>query len=165
MQNVAKHAQASKVTVRLGLSDGVVSLEIRDNGQGFRVPGRLSELVRNGHLGVIGMAERAETIGGQLENRVVTWCRCRTSGHGTYTVPRGGNAGGRIGGNEMSAIRVVLADDHPVVRSGIRTLLDGADDIQVVGEASDGAEALQLVEELEPDILLPWTWSCQWYRV
>lgn len=54
----------------------------------------------------------------------------------------------------MSAIRVVLADDHPVVRSGIRTLLDGADDIQVVGEASDGAEALQLVEELEPDILL-----------
>ncbi len=67
MQNVAKHAQASQVVVRLELSDSVVSLEIRDNGQGFRVPARLSGLVRDGHLGMIGMAERAEAIDGRLE--------------------------------------------------------------------------------------------------
>ena len=51
-------------------------------------------------------------------------------------------------------MRVVLADDHPVVRSGIRTLLEKAPDIVVVGEARGGAEALQLAHELMPDVLL-----------
>lgn len=54
----------------------------------------------------------------------------------------------------MSPIRVVLADDHPVVRSGIRNLLERAVDILVVGEASTGAEAIRLVGETTPDLLL-----------
>ncbi len=54
----------------------------------------------------------------------------------------------------MNTVRVVLADDHPVVRSGIKGLVDRAVDIQVVGEASTGKEALDLVKELAPDVLL-----------
>jgi two-component system, NarL family, response regulator DegU len=54
----------------------------------------------------------------------------------------------------MAVIRVVLADDHPVVRSGIRNLLEKAPGIQVVGEASGGEEALQLAGSLKPDLLL-----------
>ncbi len=54
----------------------------------------------------------------------------------------------------MSPIRVVLADDHPVVRNGIRHMLEKVVDIEVLGEASTGGEALQLVEETKPDILL-----------
>jgi DNA-binding NarL/FixJ family response regulator len=51
-------------------------------------------------------------------------------------------------------VRVVLADDHPIVRSGIRSLLERAADIQVVGEASTGQEALTLINDLSPDVLL-----------
>lgn len=54
----------------------------------------------------------------------------------------------------MAPIRVVLADDHPVVRTGIRNLLGRSPDIQVVGEASNGPEALQMCDELRPDVLL-----------
>ncbi|MBH0054955.1 response regulator transcription factor [Salinibacterium sp. SWN139] len=51
-------------------------------------------------------------------------------------------------------IRVVVADDHPIVRSGIVGLLSSADDIEVVGEASDGVEAVALATQLAPDVVL-----------
>jgi DNA-binding NarL/FixJ family response regulator len=52
------------------------------------------------------------------------------------------------------SIRVVLADDHPVVRTGIRHILERAPDIDVIQEVSDGISALRLAEELVPDVLL-----------
>jgi DNA-binding NarL/FixJ family response regulator len=54
----------------------------------------------------------------------------------------------------MSPTKVLLVDDHPVVRAGIRNLLERAPDITVIGEAKDGSEALLLVEELKPDVML-----------
>ena len=49
---------------------------------------------------------------------------------------------------------VLLADDQPLVRTGIRTLLELADDITVVGEAADGAEAVELAGRVHPDVVL-----------
>ncbi len=51
-------------------------------------------------------------------------------------------------------VRVVIADDHHLVRQGIRALLEKADDIEVVGEAADGHEAIKLVERSVPDVLV-----------
>ncbi len=50
--------------------------------------------------------------------------------------------------------RVVLADDHDVVRQGLKRLLDRVPEIEVVGEARNGLQALQSVEDLQPDVLL-----------
>ncbi|HEV2827898.1 MAG TPA: response regulator transcription factor [Pyrinomonadaceae bacterium] len=54
----------------------------------------------------------------------------------------------------MDYIRVVIADDHELVRAGIRTVLGNTTDIEIVGEAGDGEEAIRLVEEQNPNVLL-----------
>jgi DNA-binding NarL/FixJ family response regulator len=64
-------------------------------------------------------------------------------------------------GNSPSAIRVLLADDHVVVRAGIRQFLEQGADIQVVAEASNGQEACEQLEQIKPDVAvldiqMPW---------
>ncbi len=54
----------------------------------------------------------------------------------------------------MSKLRVLLVDDHPVVRLGLRALLDSEPDMEVVGEAGNGAEAVSRTHELKPDIVI-----------
>ena len=54
----------------------------------------------------------------------------------------------------MSRVRVLLVDDHAVLRDGLRLFLSTQPDIEVVGEAADGAEALVKVEALRPDVVL-----------
>lgn len=56
--------------------------------------------------------------------------------------------------HDGATTRVVLADDHDVVRQGLKRLLDRVPEIEVVGEASDGLEAIESVKELQPDVLL-----------
>jgi DNA-binding NarL/FixJ family response regulator len=54
----------------------------------------------------------------------------------------------------MSAIRVLIVDDHAILREGVRALLTPHQDLEVVGEASDGQEALEEVARLDPDVVL-----------
>ena len=51
-------------------------------------------------------------------------------------------------------IRVIITDDHSIIREGLRLILETTDDIEVIGEAADGVEALQLVAEQQPDVVL-----------
>jgi DNA-binding NarL/FixJ family response regulator len=65
--------------------------------------------------------------------------------------------GRRILGNETGAtepIRVLVADDHPFFRDGLRTLLDSVPDLELAGEAATGEEALALAAEIQPDVVL-----------
>lgn len=84
MINIARHSQAKNVTVRFSLNKDDIQLRIRDDGQGFQVPGRWVDLVRQGHFGLVGSIERAESVGGRMEIR-------SAPGQGTeihVTVPR-----------------------------------------------------------------------------
>ena len=54
----------------------------------------------------------------------------------------------------MMTVRILLVDDHPIVRQGLRTLLEARSGWEVVGEASDGIEALEKVNTLQPDVVV-----------
>src|SRR5215207_8348244 len=58
------------------------------------------------------------------------------------------------GAGEMGVARLIIADDHALVRSGMRSMLAGEAGLEVVGEAADGAEALELCRRLRPDLVL-----------
>jgi DNA-binding NarL/FixJ family response regulator len=55
---------------------------------------------------------------------------------------------------EKGKIRIVIVDDHPIVREGLRKLLELEDDLEVIGEAENGRQALEMVDDLHPDVLL-----------
>ena len=108
-------------------------LSVADDGRGFD-PARRA--VRGRRLGLTSMEERAEELGGTLDDRV-------GGGGGDARAARGGGV-----------IRVLIADDHAVVRQGLRTFLELQADIDVVGEAADGEEAVAAAGEHAPDVIL-----------
>ncbi len=67
IQNVHRHARATRVEVDLGLEGDAVTLEVRDDGRGFRCPPELGGLVRQRHFGLAGAQERMALVGGRLE--------------------------------------------------------------------------------------------------
>ena len=54
----------------------------------------------------------------------------------------------------MNTIKIILADDHTLVRAGLKALLSLSAEFEVIGEAGDGEEAIRLVEDLQPDLLV-----------
>ena len=117
-------------------------LEIADDGAGFDL-----SATRLASLGLRIMHERAAAIGAELELD-------STPGHGTQvsvTWPRV-TGGARM--SDPARIRVLIVDDHAVVRSGLTKFLLVSRDMELVGEAGDGDEAIQLVGLRQPDVVL-----------
>ncbi len=67
LNNIIHHSKATAVGINMAVESNLIRLEIRDNGEGFSVPKDWIELVRSGHLGLVGMKERTEALGGKLK--------------------------------------------------------------------------------------------------
>ncbi len=67
LNNIRKHAEASRVTIALEFGEGNILLSVTDNGKGFKVPDKLGDLANIGRLGILGMCERARLLGGTVE--------------------------------------------------------------------------------------------------
>ena len=135
------------MTVRLRNLGGHVELTVKDNGHGFD-----TSALPPGSFGIVGMAERARIAGGtfQVESApgrgtTITVDLPVSTDAGVAATPSSGGAG---------VIRVLVADDHPVVLHGLCTMLEVEDDIRVVARATDGLEAVARARETHPDIIL-----------
>lgn len=171
--NVVKHAHAEFALVLLSLANAdQVRLEVVDEGAGFD-PARLSatETSPSG-LGLFSIRERLELLGGNFQVD-------SAPGRGTHVTvlaprhppPRAAKplrpaaiarpptatveiAPAHPAPSEAGKIRVLLADDHAIVRQGLASLLLEEPDIDVIGEASDGEEAVDMALRLQPDVVL-----------
>jgi PAS domain S-box-containing protein len=181
LMNVSKHAGADQATVSLEQRNGHLQIQVRDAGRGFH-PSALGEThAANGisaKFGLFSIRERMKALCGRFELDSAPGSGTTA----TLTLPlplplpgteaRGegisarGNAealsqpgaslphASRLSPSASTKIRVLLVDDHVMVRQGLRSVLDSYADVEVVGEAADGEEAVASVDRLQPSIVV-----------
>jgi signal transduction histidine kinase/CheY-like chemotaxis protein len=163
--NVAKHAKVNAACVSIREGDGGVTLRVEDAGTGFDT--RLLERSPRGGggYGIFSIRERLTLHGGSLDiesaagkgSRFTLWvplARQASSLSDGGEGPRTAAEPAAAPDNGRRRIRVLLADDHPVVRRGIAQALREYSDIEVVGEAQDGRQAVQMVSRFLPDVVI-----------
>ncbi|MCZ8521343.1 MULTISPECIES: helix-turn-helix transcriptional regulator [Paenibacillus] len=135
LTNAARHGQAGEIEVRLQFEEKQIRLVVQDNGVG-------TEELRAG-FGLTAMKERASDLQGQVsihsnpdEGTVVT-----------CTLPRQVE-------QQEEAIRLLLVDDQPYIRESLQVMLEREKDLQVVGLAEDGEQAVEQCERLRPHVVL-----------
>ena len=117
-----------------------VNVTVQDDGAGFD-----TRFTRG--LGLLGMEERVRRLGGRPQDQLAS----RGEGRWFTRCCRWPNW---TKGTDMKPIRILLADDHTVVRDGLRALLEREPDMTVVAEAADGRESVRLAETEAPDVVV-----------
>ena len=171
LANAGRHAQANRVRVGLQFMEDAVLLRVEDDGIGFEVENRPAPGPAGGY-GLFGATERARLLGGEVKIESALGWGTRILARLPLTREEGrGKREEKEAPAEYAAshsptpyilhptpfpsrIRVLIADDHAVTRQGIRTMLESSAEIEVIGEAQDGAEAETLTLELRPDVVL-----------
>jgi signal transduction histidine kinase len=175
--NVAKHAGTDRAMVSLNVDpDKELRIEVEDRGRGFDSTA-MDTKSANGHFGLFSVRERMQAMGGRLEVQ-------SRPGHGTtitMMLPLAKHAAegsmpeafaAAVESKQTSqesifqiphapyhpppgnTIRLLLVDDHTMVRQGLRSLLESYEDVMIVGEGSNGEEAIELVEQLRPALVV-----------
>ncbi|MFP4975199.1 response regulator [Paenibacillus sp. CN-4] len=135
LTNAVRHGQATEIIVSLHFEQRQTRLEVQDNGRG-------AEQLEEG-FGLAAMKERAFNLQGQISVY-------SKSGEGTVvtcTLPRQVELPGEV-------IRVLVVDDQPFIRESLRILLEGQQDLQVVGLAEDGQQAVTMCGQMQPQVVL-----------
>ncbi len=168
--NVVKHSGCDLARVEVRCLGGRIQVEVRDSGRGFDAAELDGADAGTDGLGMFSIRERLDLLGGGMEIS-------SAPGAGTLVrleLPYAGEAGGEavavergdeapspgaapgegddVGDETM--IRVLLVDDHRLMRHGLRTLLENHGGIEVVGEADDGQQAVELADAVEPDVIV-----------
>jgi PAS domain S-box-containing protein len=181
LMNVSKHSGAGEATVSLSRRAGELLIEVWDTGKGFDVASK-PEGVNGATFGLFSIRERMQALGGsfELESTVGKGTRATLvlplgggnaasftanvlsseMSESTISHPpsarsvQTSNSEHKTQSVGKQPIRVLLVDDHAMVRQGLRSLLDSYTDIEVVGEASNGEEALAAVVTHQPAIVV-----------
>ena len=140
LTNVARHAQAKHITVSLVDSKNELVMTLQDDGIGIS-----DELIRNPKsLGLLGNTRTVASVSRSLFHST----RSRWGNRS----PRPTSIKDIIGTSNM--VRILIVDDHPIVRHGLKSELARASDVKVVDEAADGSEAIAKARSSKPDLVL-----------
>ncbi len=172
VMNCRKHAGVQEAAVSLRRIDGRLVLQVTDQGKGFDLSAMTASTEEPAtRFGLFSIRERMWAIGGSFEvdsapGRGTTATLAvpleslhendGTSGHreASQTDQRAAPAPAVHAGSQATRIRVLLVDDHAMVRQGLRSLMESYADVEVVGEASNGEEAVQLAQRLFPTLVV-----------
>ena len=150
LTNVLKHAGTASVVVTIVEHVGETTIEVVDDGRGLAAPARAPGS-SPGH-GLVGMPRTRCAVRRNTRDRA-THRRWLPSLRSAALDRHSGPPEAFDGGASMT-IKVVVADDQALVRGGFSVLLNSAPDIDVVGEAGDGGEAVDVVVRERPDVVL-----------
>ncbi|HRI37243.1 MAG TPA: response regulator [Nitrospira sp.] len=171
--NSSKHAGTGRATVTMELQMDQLCLTVRDEGKGFDlVSAAAAEATPDGGIsskfGLFSIQERMHALGGSFTmdaapglgtTAILVVPLTKTRDDQTVTAADSSviseclqtkKSAGKIRPGDCLSLRVLLVDDHAMVRQGLRSVLEAYADIEVTGEARDGVEAVKLVEELRP---------------
>ncbi len=140
LSNTLRHSKAKLLEVRLVTMDNLAVMKVVDDGVGFDM-----DNVRQGSYGLQNMRERVAEFGGTI--KIISF-----PGRGTSVEIKIPLVAKKGRGKRM--IKVLLVDDHEMVRIGVSAYLSVQDDMEVVGEAENGREGADMALELRPDIIL-----------
>jgi len=171
--NIVKHARIGTAKLRLRRVGGYLCLIVSDRGRGFDP----RDLKATTGFGLFSLRERVHLLGGRMKIRSAegrgstffiavpdgvapegavrvgprAYSACETP---DSPAPKEGSHAGEEGNHAGAPLRVLVADDHEVVRQGLTALLREQRDIEVVGEAANGREAVDLAYQLQPDVVI-----------
>jgi signal transduction histidine kinase/ActR/RegA family two-component response regulator len=171
LTNVHRYANTPKARLRIRTTGESIQVEIEDYGNGIHAAKSKSpqESVERLGVGIQGMTERIRQLGGRLE--IISGPKRGTLV--TATIPISGSqvqapvspvvvtslAGAISADNRNSALgnqrqQILIADDHEMLRRGVRNTLQAQPDLEVCGEAVDGQDAVDKVRALRPDLVI-----------